>query len=327
MDNASKKNIFSTGYSWLKNQFSAGSHHENKTPEPINPIQIPLTEFELPTQTILDSLQSNLPIKSTQSEHSMDLESNTHSVAESESKPAAKTKTREKKHRRSHTDRYFNLEDAQKNSAVSDLQERHQHHDKAKKVRHHVKRKTDQIGEVTDVQPIRTKVLETVAELSESTPELDFVPVNILSESQVQVELKPAVQVEMQSEIKTEVPVQVEPESEPEAKPEPEREDFTTALRHQAFQTHKRNSQRLSGQWPTYDEQAFIQGTKEVNFIHESNGKGTYWPNPSKPGLVAGEIDREKMDLSTYQRLGYQAAQGDVAAREEIENAKKRNRM
>lgn len=56
----------------------------------------------------------------------------------------------------------------------------------------------------------------------------------------------------------------------------------------------------------------------------ETMGTGKYWSNPNQPLAMAGRINKNKMDLSTLQRLGYYASQGCLEASKKIASAKMR---
>lgn len=331
MDNAStkedktqqaKKNIFSTGYSWLKSQFSGGSHHEIERVKQDQSIQA--IKSEKTTQVIeplhLDKLVTSIDLTkraSASPEKNFTQAINSDSSVQTISAFEEPTKRRHKKHHRTNLHTTFDIDNAKQMSSVKN---EHAHR--------HSKVKKDHIDDVSklplpeakltilNIEPLLSPVLELPAEY-EKKLETENEQINVLEkQSTLPVFEKTQAEIQFRDD---------QSKSEVEAEPKLEKEDFNTALRHKAFQKHKRNSQRLSGQWPTYDEQAFIDGTKEVDFIHAANGTGKYWGNPSKPGLVAGQIDHSKMDTSTYQRLGYQAAHGDVEAREKIEAAKKKN--
>lgn len=153
----------------------------------------------------------------------------------------------------------------------------------------------------------------------EETP----VPVPVMFEPVSKVkELKQEEQLQTMLEV---TPDAVKAEGSNQSESEEPREDFSRAIRHRAFEKHRRNSQRLSGQLPNYDEQAFIDGGRDVDFIRIQNGTGRYWNHPGRPGQVAGQINHDVMDGMTYQRLGYLASLGDAEAHEKIEAAKNRN--
>jgi hypothetical protein len=56
----------------------------------------------------------------------------------------------------------------------------------------------------------------------------------------------------------------------------------------------------------------------------EAIGTGKYWSNPNQPLGIAGRIDKSKINLSTLQRLGYYASQGNTEASQKIASAKMR---
>lgn len=356
-DKANKnRNFLSAGFSWLKTQFSSGSHHnidnvnpvlarasserptEEKVEEPIE------KKIEAQIETIIEKPKKQEQEREHKHKHRHKSLSKGVSKKElknhdEKSEPKFNTVSERshlrKKNRQSGSHVSFHLESTEGASALSGSEDHDLMPPVKKNVFVDIKPMESLVEQAEQTDKIIESKLEPKIELPELKPEM-----NLVSESQEQLEQVP-VEFEMVSETKEMKPekqlqaiLEAAPQTrvaqelnqpEPIQQPEEPEEDFSRAIRHRAFEKHKRNSKRFSGQLPKYDEAEFIEGGRDVDFIRIQNGTGRYWNNPARPGQVAGQINHDQMDGATYQRLGYLASLGDAEAHEKIEAAKNRS--
>lgn len=346
------RGFLSAGFSWLKTQFSSGSHHNVEQAKSVEPIP------EKPLEQSIDkSVDTKIEKKIDKKiEESLDKtveqpQKHEHRHKHHKHKSLSKGSSRKalkshdvqsepkfntvsershtrKKNRKSGSHVSFNLESTEAFSALSGSED----HDLMPPVKKNVFVDIKPMESLVEQGEQTARILESKIELPELQEQLEQIPVPVVFEAVSEIkEVKPEVQLQAMLEAAPQTAVvealnQVEPtQSAESAESEEPREDFSSAIRHRAFEKHKRNSQRLSGQFPKYDEDGFIEGGRDVDFIRIQNGTGRYWNHPGRPGQVAGQIDHDVMDGITYQRLGYLASLGDAEAHEKIEAAKNRN--
>ena len=338
-DKAGKsRNFVTAGFSWLKTQFSSGSHHNVEEVKPVEPVILMRPVSEKPIEKRADKQVEKTIEKSKkyEGEHKHRHKSISKGTSkkglknhDEQSEPKLNTvlevpRLRKKNHKSgSHVS--FSLEATEACSALSGSED----HDLMPPVKNNVLVDVKPLEPLSEDSVQTAKNIESKIELPELISDLSLVsesqemPVPVMFEAVSKLK-----EVEHQEQLQTLL------ESAPQAasveevnQPEQEEpgEDFSRAIRHRAFEKHKRNSQRLSGQFPRYDEAAFIEGGSDVDFIRIQNGKGSYWADSRRPGQVAGQINHDQMDSITYQRLGYLASLGDSEAHEKIEAAKNRN--
>jgi hypothetical protein len=287
----SKKNIFSSGFSWVKKQFTGGSHHEEAQAiialAPKTEIKIGSVDDELGTRKPKEQLEGSSSLYATVSHPN--------------------TRMNKRKSRAHVSFAPETIKDSVVLSPESSSSE--------EQVVMPVLSNMALAPEIKLPVPDEPKVLNTDSsgDISPMAPIIEPliaspVVAPVLTVLKEMIEQQPA---------EAEVGLAVRPHSEA-VQPDP----FSSYIRRTAFEKHQRNSQRLSGQVPNYNEVEFIEGGRDVDFIRASTATGEYWPNPDMPGSRAGEIDHRIMDMPTFQRLGYEAGHGDAVALHKIEAAK-----
>lgn len=301
-----KKSIFSQGYSWLStqltNQFSDGSHHE--TSEAIEP--------ENPTKSITSEKKLSLDLERIKPQSlglNRSVKSEITSAEGSSGDSAVTILDPSSRNRRSLPNQKLEIIP----ELASSLSQCDSQRDSQRDTQ--LKEKLDTYAELP-----KETALEQSTKSTQEQKQLTGVNEDLKEKVKEKAKEEPNLTMTESAPI-------IEKPTVIDKPPVEEREDFSIALRHKAYRTHKRNSKRLSGQTPRYDENTFIEGGSDNDFIHTEMGKGQYWSHPNRAGQQAGLMDHSKIGLSTLQRLGYEASQGNIEARKEIEASKIRGGM